>query len=59
MAPASWYLIHERKQTAALSVCAYLRMTWELLRSKAMFHVVLYQFWRLQSSRSKPRRSAR
>lgn len=44
MVPASWYLIHERKQTAALSVCAYLRMTWELLRSKAMFHVVLYQF---------------
>ena len=44
MAPVSWLMIDEPACTAHVDARAYLRLTWELLCSKAMFYVVCFQF---------------
>ena len=44
MVPLSWMAIEEEKVLTRDSLRGYLRMSWGLLRSRAFFFVVLYQF---------------
>ena len=44
MVPVSWLLIDETRGAAVSSTRKYLEVTWTLLRSRAMFQVVLFQF---------------
>ena len=44
MVPVSWFLIQEPKVVDRPSLRGYLTTTLQLLRSRAMFYVVLYQF---------------
>ena len=47
MVPVSWLLVPEPRQPAepSMRMRAYLSVTWGLLRSRAMLHVVLFQFF--------------
>jgi len=44
MVPVSLCAVHEARLVERVSLREYLRATWELLRSKAFFYVVLWQF---------------
>ena len=44
MVPVSWWLIQEPRVVEKPSLRSYLVTTLSLLRSRAMFYVVLYQF---------------
>ena len=57
MVPISWLLIDETRGAAVSSTRKYLEVTWTLLRSRAMFQVVLFQFCGAAiSARSRRRR---
>ena len=45
MAPVSWFFIDEPKQQQVRTMHEYLSLCWQLLRSSAMFYVVLFQFF--------------
>jgi MFS family permease len=44
MVPVSWFLIEEEPHVRTRSTRSYLTATWSLLRSRAFFHVILFQF---------------
>lgn len=44
MVPVSWFFISETKCTDPMSFSAYAKLSYQLLKSKALFYVVLYQF---------------
>jgi hypothetical protein len=44
MVPISWFFISETKCTDPMSFSAYAKLSYQLLKSKALFYVVLYQF---------------
>ena len=42
--PISWFFISETKCVDPMSFSAYAKLSYQLLKSKALFYVVLYQF---------------
>jgi hypothetical protein len=44
MVPVSWFLIAEPKLGKTMQMREYLGITWELMKSRAMFYVIFFQF---------------